>query len=116
MELLKMLATGKAWEIVVALAGGYLAAKNLDKLSRPQFIGYMTLAMIIGIASTNFAIPYLLEAKYISELSAENLRPLAIIILSAASLKLMDIMHGLLAQLKEIKLKDIKISWKDLKK
>lgn len=111
MEWIKLFGSAKAWEIVVSLVGGYLAAKNLEKLTRSQFIIYIFAAVVFGFAAANFALPWAVEQSYLSEHSAINLKPLAILILAAVSLRLIDLLYGLVGQLKEVKLKDIKLSW-----
>lgn len=88
----------------MALVGGYLAAKNLEDRSRGEFLGLMIVAIVFSFAAVNFGIPELVERQYISDQSAANLKPLAILILAAISLRLIDIIYGLVAQLREFKL------------
>jgi hypothetical protein len=103
-EWLKMLSGVKSWEIAVSIVGGYLAAKNLEQLSRLQFLTYIIIAVVFGFAAVDFAIPYATDIGYLSERSASNLKPLAILMLSAGSLKFIDIFYGWIQRLRDFKL------------
>jgi hypothetical protein len=105
MEFIKLLASTKSWEIVVAIVGGYLAAKGLDGLTRTEFLIYLFIAVIIGFAAADFFVPLAIERSYLSIEAGKNVKPLAIIVLSAGSLKLMDIIYGWIAKLKNLKFK-----------
>jgi hypothetical protein len=105
MELVKLFLSTKSWEIVVAIVGGYLAAKGLDGLTRTEFLIYLFVAMIIGFAASDFFVPLAIEYKYLSIEAGKNVKPLAIIVMSAGSLKLMDIIYGWIAKLKDLKFK-----------
>jgi hypothetical protein len=111
MEFLKLLGSTKAWELVVALVGGYLAAKNMEKLSRFGMLIYITIAIVIGFCFTDFALPYLVETERLSTPASENLRPLSLVLSSAGSLKMIDVGLGWIARLK-----DLEISWSWFKK
>jgi hypothetical protein len=104
MEWIKVLGSARAWELVVALIGGYLAAKNLESRSRSEFLGFMIVAIVISFAAVGFALPELVERGYLSAKSASNLRPLAILLLAAVSLRLIDILYSFVAQLRDVKL------------
>lgn len=103
MEWLKVFSSVKSWEIVVAIVGGYLAAKNLEKLSRVQFLVYIIVAVVFGFAAVDFAIPYASDNGYLSERSASNLKPFAILMLSAGSLKFIDVFYGWIHRLRDFK-------------
>lgn len=111
MEWLKVLASARAWEIVVSLVGGYLAAKNLETQSRQQFLITLIVAVVIGFAAVNFFLPWGVELKYLSDQSAANLKPFAILIMSALSLRAIDILYGWAAQLGAFKLRDFKLGF-----
>lgn len=103
MEWLKVFSSVKSWEIVVAIVGGYLAAKNLEKLSRVQFLAYIIVAVVFGFAAVDFGLPYSVDNEYLSERSAANLKPFAILMLSAGSLKFIDVFYGWINRLKDFK-------------
>lgn len=105
MEWLKLFSSVKSWEIVVAIVGGYLAAKNLDKLSRMQFLAYIIVAVVFGFAAVDFALPYAVDNSYLTERTAFNMKPFAILMLSAGSLKFVDIFYGWINRLKDFKFK-----------
>lgn len=102
-----MLVSAKAWEVAAALAGGYLAAKNIENLSRREFFIYLIIAVLFGFMLSDFVVLWLTEPERVYRLSpgaAEKLYPLAVIVFSSASFKLLDVFYGLIAQVKDIKI------------
>lgn len=110
-RLIELLVSAKAWEVVVTLVGSYLAAKGLEGLSRKLFLCYILVAFVFGFAAIDFLLPWAVESSHLSESAAINLKPFALLLASAISLKAMDLLYGWLAQLKDIKLKDLKFSF-----
>jgi hypothetical protein len=110
-----MLASAKAWEVAAAIAGGYLAAKNMENLTRREFFIYLVIAVLFGFMASDFIVLWLTEpergAYRLSLEAAAKLYPLAVIVLSAMSLKLLDVAYGWIAQVKELRIKDIKINF-----
>jgi hypothetical protein len=115
MEWLKMLGSTKAAEIVAALVGGYLAAKNQENLTRAEFFTFVLVAIAIGLSAAEFLLPWLVEQSVLSEHSAINLRFLAIIGLAALSLKAMDLLYSL-AYIYSERIKKLKLKLPGLRK
>jgi hypothetical protein len=99
-----------AWDLVVALVGGYLAAKGKEGLSQRQFAAYVAVAIISGFAMANFLVPFAVEHKYLSETAASNLRPLAILVSAATSLLLIDLIYSYIARAKKAKF-NFRVPW-----
>lgn len=99
-----------AWDLVVALVGGYLAAKGKEGLTRSQFATYVAVAIVSGFAMANFFVPLAVEHGYLSSQSASNLRPLAILVSAATSLLLLDLVYSYIARAKKAKF-NFKFPW-----
>lgn len=104
--------THKAYEMACAFSGGFLAAKNLEGLPFRQLWVYMMIAVMLGFSSRDLLVQLVLDYKTLHPaamawLTIEAInaaRVLLLILLSACSFRLLDVVYGLIARLKTIRL------------
>lgn len=98
---IKDIAQERAWDIVLALVGGYIAIKDIDTKTKVTAFFILFFSVVFSFSLTPVLILYAQENGYISQKMAVVSQPLAILLGAALSLKILDLFSSLLGKVKD---------------